>query len=145
MICFQKIYGFHALNHQIIEKSWDVTPVHTHTYTVESSVVFCLSRIRNSRYGQDTYWSSLHSHEHHYSPFHQYQTFPGLKDVWNKEYDDFLAKQGGKEWEYIIEYPPVKGFFDLWKPTTVQSTFYQWRKLRIAIYSLDQLLIRFKK
>ena len=21
MICFQKIYGFHALNHQIIEKS----------------------------------------------------------------------------------------------------------------------------
>ena len=32
--CFQKIHGFHALNHQIIEKSWDVTPV-THTRTHE--------------------------------------------------------------------------------------------------------------
>ena len=27
MICFQKIDGFHALNHQTIENSWDVTPV----------------------------------------------------------------------------------------------------------------------
>ena len=27
MICIQKIYGFHGLNHQIINKSWDVTPV----------------------------------------------------------------------------------------------------------------------
>ena len=27
MICIQKIYGFHGPNHQIIEESWDVTPV----------------------------------------------------------------------------------------------------------------------
>ena len=27
MICIQKIYGFRCLNHQIIEESWDVTPV----------------------------------------------------------------------------------------------------------------------
>ena len=27
MICIQKICGFHRLNHQIIEKSGDVTPV----------------------------------------------------------------------------------------------------------------------
>ena len=27
MICIQKIYGFDGLNHQIIEESWDVTPV----------------------------------------------------------------------------------------------------------------------
>ena len=27
MICIQKIYGFHGLNHQIIKKSLDVTPV----------------------------------------------------------------------------------------------------------------------
>ena len=36
MIYFQKIYGFHALNHQIIEKNWDVTPVqctYTHTHS----------------------------------------------------------------------------------------------------------------
>ena len=32
MICFQKICGFRALNHQIIEKSWDVTPVHILTH-----------------------------------------------------------------------------------------------------------------
>ena len=46
MICFQKIYGFHALNHQIIEISWDVTPV-SEIRRVESRAVFCLSRIRN--------------------------------------------------------------------------------------------------
>ena len=27
MICIQKIYSFHGLNHQIMEESWDVTPV----------------------------------------------------------------------------------------------------------------------
>ena len=27
MICIQKIYGFQGLIHQIIEESWDVTPV----------------------------------------------------------------------------------------------------------------------
>ena len=27
MICIQKTYGFHGLNHQIIEKNFDVTPV----------------------------------------------------------------------------------------------------------------------
>ena len=27
MICIQKMYGFLGLNHQIIKKSWDVTPV----------------------------------------------------------------------------------------------------------------------
>ena len=44
MIYFQKIYGFHALNHQIIEKSWDVMPV-TEIHT-ENWAVFCISRIR---------------------------------------------------------------------------------------------------
>ena len=45
MICIQKIYGFHGLNHQIIEESWDVTPV-TNERTdggrrkVENSAVF---------------------------------------------------------------------------------------------------------
>ena len=45
MICIQKIYGFHGLNHQIIEESWDVTPV-TNGRTdggrrkVENSAVF---------------------------------------------------------------------------------------------------------
>ena len=37
--------GFHALNHQIIEKSLDVTPV-TDVREVESRAVFRLSRIR---------------------------------------------------------------------------------------------------
>ena len=27
MICILKIYGFHVVNHQIIKKGWDVTPV----------------------------------------------------------------------------------------------------------------------
>ena len=34
MMRIQKMYGFHGLNQQIIEKSWDVTPVtNTHTHT----------------------------------------------------------------------------------------------------------------
>ena len=48
MICFQKIYGFHALNHQIIMNKWYVTPVtdiHIEGRKVESRTVFCLSRI----------------------------------------------------------------------------------------------------
>ena len=52
MICFQKIYGFHALNHQIIMKKWDVTPVtdiHIDGRKVESRAVFCLSRICKKR------------------------------------------------------------------------------------------------
>ena len=51
MICIQKIYGFHGLNHQIIEKSWDVTPVtdgRTNGRKVENRAVFCWTRNRNT-------------------------------------------------------------------------------------------------
>ena len=43
MICIQKIYGFHGLNHKIIEKSRDVTPVtdgRANGRKVEKSAVF---------------------------------------------------------------------------------------------------------
>ena len=44
----KRIYDLHGLNHQIIEKSWDVKPV-THWHTCESRAVFCLGRIRKER------------------------------------------------------------------------------------------------
>ena len=50
MICIQKIYCFHGLNHQIIEESWDVTPVtyiRTDGRKVENRAVFCWTRNRN--------------------------------------------------------------------------------------------------
>ena len=40
MICFHKIYGFHALNHQIIEKSRDVTDTDRHTDSGQISILF---------------------------------------------------------------------------------------------------------
>ena len=43
MICIKKINGSYSLNHQIIEKSWDVTPVtnwHTDWLTWESRAAF---------------------------------------------------------------------------------------------------------
>ena len=49
MICIQKIYGFHGLNHQIIEESLDVTPVtdeRTDGRKVENRAVFCWTRNR---------------------------------------------------------------------------------------------------
>ena len=53
MICIQKIYGFHGINRQNIEKSCYVTPV-TDGQTdggrrkVENRAVFCWTRNRKS-------------------------------------------------------------------------------------------------
>ena len=52
MICIQKIYGFHGINRQNIEKSQYVTPVtedggRTDGRKVENRAVFCWTRNRN--------------------------------------------------------------------------------------------------
>ena len=51
-MCFQKIYGLDALDHQLVEKSWDVTPVQRQTgrQRVEGRAVFCFSSFRNSSF-----------------------------------------------------------------------------------------------
>ena len=54
MICIQKIYGFHGINRQNIEKSWYVTPVtederRTDGRKVENRAVFCWTRNRKNK------------------------------------------------------------------------------------------------
>ena len=51
MICIQKIYCFHGINRQNIEKSWYVTPVteeEDERRKVENRAVFCWTRNRKS-------------------------------------------------------------------------------------------------
>ena len=44
-VMHSEIYGLHGLNHHIIEKSLDVTPV-TNRLTCDRRAVFCFGRIR---------------------------------------------------------------------------------------------------
>ena len=53
MICIQKIYGFHGINRQNIEKSLYVTPVtdgRTDRRKVENRALFCWTRNRNDSF-----------------------------------------------------------------------------------------------
>ena len=55
MICIQKIYGFHGINRQNIEKSWYVTPVSDERTEEEESgnrAVFCWTRNCKKDLGQ---------------------------------------------------------------------------------------------
>ena len=52
-VMHSEIYGLHGLNHQIIEKSLDVTSV-TNRLTCDRRVVFCFGRIREDhRYAEN--------------------------------------------------------------------------------------------
>ena len=44
-VMHSEIYGLHGLNHQIIEKSLDITPV-PNKLTCDRRAVFCFGRIR---------------------------------------------------------------------------------------------------
>ena len=62
MIFIQKIYGFHGINRQNIEKSWYVTPVtdkrtnERRRRKVENRAVFCSTRNRNNGKIQFRVW-----------------------------------------------------------------------------------------
>ena len=60
MIWFQKIYGLHALNHQVIEKSWDVMLVTNWLMEIgkKSSILF---EQNPQYYDPPILWSHLHS------------------------------------------------------------------------------------
>ena len=109
MICIQKIYGFHGINRQNIEKSWYVTPV-TNGRTedggrrkVENRAVFCWTRNRNKLRSTHTlmnkYW--------HQAKCWKSQSFYPLVQIFEHTSHD-TTEQKSYAFKKLLEYLRLK-------------------------------------